>query len=132
MCVWVAHLDRSTLVVAGRRSMASQAAAPTTKLYINGEFIESQTDTYYDVINPATQEVMTRVPQATPQELEAAARSAQSAFREWKKTSILSRQRKMLDLQYLIRENLDQLAASIVTEQGKVFSDAQGDVMRGL
>ncbi|KAJ1910363.1 hypothetical protein H4219_006227 [Mycoemilia scoparia] len=104
----------------------------TTKLYINGEFIESQATTHYDVINPATQEIVTKVPQATPQELQEAVRSAQLAFKEWRRTSVLTRQRKMLDLQYLIRQNMDLLAASIVQEQGKVFSDAQGDVMRGL
>ncbi|ORX66733.1 hypothetical protein DL89DRAFT_324698 [Linderina pennispora] len=94
-----------------RRSMSSNVA--TTKLFINGEFVESQTN----------EEVVTRVPKATAAELNEAAASAQSAFKEWRRTSVLTRQRKMLDLQH---------AASIVTEQGKVFSDAQGDVLRGL
>ncbi|KAJ1953887.1 hypothetical protein GGI12_005914, partial [Dipsacomyces acuminosporus] len=79
-----------------------------------------------------TQEVVARVPKTTAKELEEAAKSAQSAFKEWRRTSVLTRQRKMLDLQYAIRENMDALATSIVTEQGKVFSDAKGDVLRGL
>ncbi|KAI9479652.1 Aldehyde/histidinol dehydrogenase [Coemansia mojavensis] len=104
----------------------------TTKLFINGEFIESQAADHIEVRNPATQQVVTRVPQSTMQELDEAARSASMAFREWRRTSVLSRQRKMLDLQHAIRAHMDQLATSIVNEQGKVFSDAKGDVMRGL
>jgi malonate-semialdehyde dehydrogenase (acetylating)/methylmalonate-semialdehyde dehydrogenase len=54
----------------------------------------------------ATQEVVTLVPQATPQELEHAAKSAADAFKSWRKTSVLTRQRVMLDLQGLIRQNM--------------------------
>jgi len=114
------------------RSEEAAAAVQNTKLYINGEFIESQTDQWIELRNPATQELVTRVPQATPQELAYAADSAAAAFKTWKKTSVLTRQRKMLDLQLLIRDNMDAIAASIVTEQGKTFADAKGDVMRGL
>ncbi|KAJ1646935.1 hypothetical protein LPJ64_001609 [Coemansia asiatica] len=104
----------------------------TTKLFINGEFIESQASEWIDVRNPATQEVVTRVPKSTPHELNEAAHSAQHAFSEWRRTSVLTRQRKMLDLQHAIRNNIDRLAESIVAEQGKVLSDARGDVLRGL
>jgi malonate-semialdehyde dehydrogenase (acetylating) / methylmalonate-semialdehyde dehydrogenase len=57
---------------------------------------------------------------------------AQSTFKQWKKTTILSRQRIMFELQALIRKNMDAIASNIVTEQGKTFQDARGDVMRGL
>ncbi|KAJ2749378.1 hypothetical protein GGI19_005689, partial [Coemansia pectinata] len=104
----------------------------TTKLFIDGQFVESQASEWIDVHNPATQEVVTRVPKTTASELEEAARSAQSAFGEWRRTSIMRRQKLMLDLQYAIRANTDALAKSIVLEQGKVLSDAHGDIMRGL
>ncbi|KAJ2660911.1 hypothetical protein IW148_003585 [Coemansia sp. RSA 1199] len=107
-------------------------AMSTTQLFINGEFIESQATEHIEVRNPATQEIVTRVPKTTQHELDEAARSASHAFREWRKTSVLSRQRKMLDLQHAIRANMDVLAESIVNEQGKVLGDARGDVMRGL
>ncbi|KAJ1727305.1 hypothetical protein LPJ61_004642 [Coemansia biformis] len=101
-------------------------------MFINGEFVESQTGDWMEIRNPATQQVVSRVPQSTTKELEEAVHSAQLAFAAWKRTSILSRQRKMLDLQHAIRANMDTLARSIVEEQGKVLSDAKGDVMRGL
>jgi malonate-semialdehyde dehydrogenase (acetylating)/methylmalonate-semialdehyde dehydrogenase len=75
-------------------------------LLINGEWVDSQTDTWYDVRDPATQELVTRVPQATPEELKEAARAAELAFKDWRKQSILTRQKLMLDLQYAIRENM--------------------------
>jgi malonate-semialdehyde dehydrogenase (acetylating)/methylmalonate-semialdehyde dehydrogenase len=116
-----------------RLSRVAYSTTPhTTQLLINGEWITSQTNTYYDVLNPATQELITRVPQATDAELKEAAKSAQYAFKDWKKTSVLSRQRIMLDLQHAIRGNMDAIAASITREQGKTLADAKGDVLRGL
>ncbi|KAG0230557.1 Methylmalonate-semialdehyde dehydrogenase [acylating] mitochondrial [Actinomortierella wolfii] len=111
---------------------AAAASVPKTKLYINGQFIDSKTDKWIELRNPATQELVTLVPEATPEELKYAADSAAEAFKTWRKTSILSRQRKMLDLQLLIRENMDRLAHSITLEQGKTLADARGDVLRGL
>ncbi|KAJ2437724.1 hypothetical protein GGF42_008530, partial [Coemansia sp. RSA 2424] len=125
---------RSAGISAARmsHSQAAAAATTTTKLYIDGQFVSSQASEWIDVHNPATQEVVTRVPKTTASELEEAAKSAQSAFGEWRRTSVMTRQRLMLDLQHAIRSNTEKLAASIVAEQGKVLSDARGDVMRGL
>ncbi|KAI9294531.1 Methylmalonate-semialdehyde dehydrogenase [Neoconidiobolus thromboides FSU 785] len=103
-----------------------------TKNYINGEFVESKTKKWIELRNPATQELLTLVPESTPEELAYAASTAKEAFKTWRNTSVLSRQRKMLDLQALIRNNMDRIATSIVTEQGKTFPDAKGDVLRGL
>ncbi|KAJ3062462.1 Methylmalonate-semialdehyde dehydrogenase [acylating] mitochondrial, partial [Quaeritorhiza haematococci] len=90
------------------------------------------TDRWFELRNPATQELVTLVPQATKQELEHASRVSAEAFKTWKKTTVLTRQRVMLDLQALVRENMDRIAKSITTEQGKTFPDAKGDVLRGL
>jgi malonate-semialdehyde dehydrogenase (acetylating)/methylmalonate-semialdehyde dehydrogenase len=103
-----------------------------TQLFINGEFIDSETKNWIPVVNPATQEIVTLVPQATKKELEYAAESAHAAFKTWKKTTVLTRQRVMLDLQLLVRNNIDNIAKSITEEQGKTFADAKGDVLRGL
>lgn len=72
------------------------------------------------------------VPETTLDELKEATESAAAAAREWKKTTVLQRQRVMIDLQYLIRQNQDEIAKNIVQEQGKTFADAKGDVFRGL
>ncbi|MDM4771849.1 CoA-acylating methylmalonate-semialdehyde dehydrogenase [Solimonas sp. SE-A11] len=108
------------------------AAIPGVKLLINGEFIESQSREWRDVINPATQQVLARVPFATPAELDAAVAAAKDAFKTWRKTPIGVRARIFLKYQQLIRENMKELAAILTAEQGKTLPDAEGDVFRGL
>ena len=108
------------------------ASIPTVKLLINGQFVESTTTQWRDVVNPATQEVLARVPFATPAEIDAAVASAKEAFKTWKKTPIGARARVFLKLQQLIRENMGELAAMLTAEQGKTLPDAEGDVFRGL
>ena len=108
------------------------ATIPTVKLLINGQFVESKTTQWRDVVNPATQEVLARVPFATPDEINAAVANAKEAFKTWKKTPIGARARIFLKLQQLIRENMKELAAILTAEQGKTLPDAEGDVFRGL
>ena len=108
------------------------ATIPTVKLLINGQFVESKTTQWRDVVNPATQEVLARVPFATPDEINAAVANAKEAFKTWKKTPIGARARVFLKLQQLIRENMKELAAILTAEQGKTLPDAEGDVFRGL
>ena len=105
---------------------------PSVKLLINGQFVESQTTQWRDVVNPATQQVLARVPFATPAEIDAAVAAAKEAFKTWKKTPIGTRARIFLKLQQLIRENMGELAALLTSEQGKTLPDAEGDVFRGL
>ncbi|XP_062504413.1 probable methylmalonate-semialdehyde/malonate-semialdehyde dehydrogenase [acylating], mitochondrial [Corticium candelabrum] len=105
---------------------------PTTKLFINGDFVESKTKEWIDVHNPATNEVVTRVPCTTKDEMELAVSAAKESFKSWSDTSILTRQQIMFKLQNLIRSNMGELAKSITLEQGKTLPDAEGDVLRGL
>ncbi|PYE38635.1 CoA-acylating methylmalonate-semialdehyde dehydrogenase [Psychrobacter fozii] len=99
---------------------------------INGEFTESTTTEWIDITNPATQEVIAKVPQSTPEEIEQAIKTASEAFQNWRVTPISKRARIFLKYQQLIRENMDELAALLTEEQGKTLADARGDVFRGL
>ena len=81
--------------------------APTVKLLINGQLVESKTTQWRNVVNPATQEVLARVPFATPDEVNAAVANAKEAFKTWRKTPIGNRARIFLKLQQLIRENMN-------------------------
>ncbi|GGH57046.1 methylmalonate-semialdehyde dehydrogenase (acylating) [Comamonas phosphati] len=111
---------------------SSKVLAPTVKLLINGQLVESRTTQWRDLVNPATQEVLARVPFATPDEVNAAVANAKEAFKTWRKTPIGTRARIFLKLQQLIRENMKELAAILTAEQGKTLPDAEGDVFRGL
>nr|AEO27402.1 methylmalonate semialdehyde dehydrogenase [Pseudomonas sp. 19-rlim] len=110
----------------------TQNAIPTVKLLIGGEFVESKTTQWREVVNPATQQVLARVPFATTEEMNAAVASAKQAFKTWRKTPIGARARIFLKYQQLIRENIKELAAILTAEQGKTLPDAEGDVFRGL
>ena len=105
---------------------------PSVPLLINGEFVQSKTTEWRDVVNPATQEVIARVPMATQEELDAAVAAAKEAFKTWRYTPIGTRARIFLKLQQLIRENIKEVAAILTREQGKTLPDAEGDVFRGL
>ncbi|KAH9640183.1 hypothetical protein HF086_000733 [Spodoptera exigua] len=113
-----------------RRSYSS--AAPTTKLFIDGQFVESKTSNWIDLTNPATNEVIGRVPEATKDELNAALESAKKAYKSWSQSTIMTRQQLMFRFARLLRENQSKLAAKITEEQGKTLADAEGDVLRGI
>ncbi|MBR7195855.1 CoA-acylating methylmalonate-semialdehyde dehydrogenase [Pseudomonas sp. 14A] len=102
------------------------------KLLIDGEWVESQTTEWHDIVNPATQQVLARVPFATAAEVDAAVSAAQRAFQTWKLTPIGARMRIMLKLQALIREHSKRIAVVLSAEQGKTIADAEGDIFRGL
>jgi malonate-semialdehyde dehydrogenase (acetylating)/methylmalonate-semialdehyde dehydrogenase len=111
-------------------SVATDVA--TVKLLIDGVFVESRTTQWRDVVNPATQAVLARVPFATADEVNAAVAAAAQAFKTWRKTPIGARARIFLKYQQLIREHMGELAALLSAEQGKTLPDAEGDVFRGL
>ncbi|WP_275285837.1 CoA-acylating methylmalonate-semialdehyde dehydrogenase [Halomonas elongata] len=101
-------------------------------LYIDGQAVPSRSQEVRDVVNPATQEVVARVPFCTAEEVDRAVASAKEAFRSWRKVPLAKRQRIMLKLQALIREHTEELAALITEEHGKTLPDAAGEVGRGL
>ena len=113
-------------------SSTTSTAPQTVKLLINGKLIESKTKVWKDIVNPATQEVLARVPFATADEINLAISTAADAFKTWKNTPIGARARIMLKLQELIRRDMKKLAACLTAEQGKTLPDAEGDVFRGL
>ena len=62
---------------------------PQIPLFINGQLVQSNTQEWRDIVNPATQEVLARVPFATADELNAAVASAAKAFTTWKKRRLV-------------------------------------------
>merc|ERR1719352_1433737 len=104
-----------------RRALTSSAAV-RLPLHINGKRVESKACTWFDVHNPATQEVVSQVPQATQEELVTAVDAAAEAFKTWSQVSVSNRQRVMLNYQRLIREHTPELAEIITREQGKTIA----------
>ena len=110
----------------------SDTESKVTANFLDNQLIPSKTCTWYEVLDPATNQVVNRVPQTTPDELISAVRSAERAFSAWRAVSLLSRQQVLFRYVQLIRDNYERLAAVITLEQGKTIADARGDVLRGL
>ncbi|XP_027216035.2 probable methylmalonate-semialdehyde/malonate-semialdehyde dehydrogenase [acylating], mitochondrial [Penaeus vannamei] len=128
-----AHFLRSIKSLPLLNIHRSYSASPAvTKLFIDGQFVESKATEFVDVHNPATNEVVTRVPKSTQDEMQAAVDAAKAAFKSWSKASVLTRQQVMFKYQQLIKDNIHELAKNITLEQGKTLVDAEGDVLRGL
>ena len=103
----------------------------TIEHYINDQRV-SRDDRYQDVYNPATGEVTARVALASRQTVAEAVAAAQAAFAGWADTPPIRRARVLFEYLHLLRERKDDLARIIVAEHGKVFTDAQGEVDRGI
>jgi malonate-semialdehyde dehydrogenase (acetylating) / methylmalonate-semialdehyde dehydrogenase len=100
--------------------------------FINGRITPSRTGSSQPVFNPATGEISSQVSLADEKEVDAAVQAAAKAFPAWADTAPLKRARILFKFKDLIERHHDALAALITHEHGKVFSDAKGEVTRGL
>ncbi|KAJ4716757.1 Methylmalonate-semialdehyde dehydrogenase [Melia azedarach] len=109
-----------------------QRDPPRVPNLIGGRFVDSQSFTSIDVLNPATQLVVSQVPLTTHEEFRAAVFAAKRAFLSWRNTPVMTRQRIMFKFQELIHRDMDKLAMNITSEHGKTLKDAYDEVLRGL
>lgn len=102
------------------------------KNYINGEWVNSQTTNYEDVLNPATKEIICQVPLSTKEDVELATKASLAAFEKWKNVAVPRRARILFKFQELITRNKLELARLITIENGKNLKEALGEVQRGI
>ncbi len=102
------------------------------QLFIDGAFIDSTTEQWIPVTNPATQEVIAQAPCATADEMSRAIASAKEAFKSWKEVPVSERARLMMRFGNLLKEHQTEIAEIICQELGKTIEDAKGDVWRGI
>ena len=100
--------------------------------YVHGERVASTSGRAQAVYNPATGAVARQVALASVEEVNAAVASAKAAFPAWSETPPIRRARVMNNFLALLNEHRDELAAMITAEHGKVFTDAIGEVSRGI
>jgi malonate-semialdehyde dehydrogenase (acetylating) / methylmalonate-semialdehyde dehydrogenase len=100
--------------------------------WINGRFENGKGERKGDVFNPATGEVQKQVPYASVDEVDRAIGAASKALESWRHASIATRTRILFAFRELVNTHKDDLAKMLTLEHGKVFSDAQGEVQRGL
>lgn len=104
----------------------------TVQNFINGQITESRSERFAPIYNPATGEQTRQVVLSSAAEVEQVVAVADAAFPAWAKTSPLKRARVMFKFKALLEQNMDKLARIISNEHGKVYSDAVGEVTRGL
>src|SRR5258707_8032202 len=100
--------------------------------WIEGRAVAGASGQFGDVYNPASGELTARVPLANQAEVGRAVAAAAKAFPGWAATPPLRRARVMFKFNELMNQHRDELAKIITSEHGKVFSDAQGEVTRGI
>lgn len=101
-------------------------------LFIDGAFVDSTTEDWIELTNPATQAVIARVPVATDEEMTRAIDSAKAAFDSWRRVPTAQRVRCLLRYQALLKEHQQEIAEVLAEETGKTMEDAMGDVWRGI
>ena len=100
--------------------------------FIDGKFWTHPAAQTGPVFNPATGEEVARVDFATVEVVDAAVASAKAAAKEWRTTSLAKRTQVLFAFREILNSRKEELARAITREHGKVFSDALGEVTRGL
>ena len=100
--------------------------------YINGEWRKADAADDLEVRNPATDELLARVPLSSPAEVDLAVKAAAAALEDWKRTPAPERIQHLFKLKFLMDEHFEELARSVTTENGKVLYDARGEMRRAV
>ncbi|MCA3188380.1 MULTISPECIES: NAD-dependent succinate-semialdehyde dehydrogenase [Cupriavidus] len=99
-------------------------------LYIDGTFISAQDRQTIDVLNPASSEVLGKLPVATTADLDHALASAERAFQSWRKSSPLDRSAILRRVATLARERAHDIARDLTRDQGKPLEEALSEILR--
>ncbi|MEK5062995.1 CoA-acylating methylmalonate-semialdehyde dehydrogenase [Cytobacillus sp. FSL R5-0596] len=110
----------------------TQTTVKTLRNYIGGQWIESASEKSEVVYNPATGEELAVVPLSTKEEVDHAVQAAHKAFQTWSKTSVPKRARILFKYQQLLVEKWEELARLVTIENGKSYTEAHGEVLRGI
>ncbi|MDQ0252943.1 malonate-semialdehyde dehydrogenase (acetylating)/methylmalonate-semialdehyde dehydrogenase [Evansella vedderi] len=112
--------------------MTTTKEAEKLKNFIGGEWLESSSERFESVPNPATGEALALVPISNKDDVDRAVQVASKAFKSWKKTPVPKRARILFKYHQLLMDNYEELASLITKENGKSYEDAYGEVQRGI
>ena len=102
------------------------------KFCINNEWVTSATAKYMPVFNPSLGTQIAETPCCTQSEVDSAVNAADAAFRGWADTPIAQRIQLMFRFKALLDTHLDELTSLLALENGKVLSEARGDVLKAI
>ncbi len=98
--------------------------------FSGGKWQSTTSGKYIDVYNPSTGEVIAKTPCCTTDEVDAAVKAAHAAFPAWANTPPVKRAAILFKMRELIEKNIDELTMMVATENGKVWEEALGDVLK--
>lgn len=104
--------------------------AEKLKYFVNGQYKESKTDKYYDLHNPSTGEVTGYAPNCTADEVNEAIAAAKAAYPAWSATPAIKRAQILYKVRDLLIEHMEELTMLVAEENGKVWAEAEGDVLK--
>jgi malonate-semialdehyde dehydrogenase (acetylating)/methylmalonate-semialdehyde dehydrogenase len=109
----------------------SSTATRTLNNYVGGEWVAAEHATdVLNVVNPATGEVLARVPLSGAEDLHLAVQAARDALPEWRAVSTIARARLLFELRARLTARAEDMARSVTTEMGKTIGDARAEVAR--
>src|SRR5512139_1128754 len=100
--------------------------------YINGEWVKPEATECFDVINPATGQVIAKTPLSGKDVVDTAAKAASEAFPAWRRTPVQDRVQYLFKLRDLLKANHDEIARIITNECGKTFEEAKAEMVRAI
>ncbi|MBT3390796.1 MAG: CoA-acylating methylmalonate-semialdehyde dehydrogenase [Chloroflexi bacterium] len=100
--------------------------------YVNGAWIESTATEYQNVINPATAEVLSRVPLSPAKDVDSVVQAASTAFDAWRRTPATTRIQYLFKLKDFMEVRFEDFARTIVLENGKTIQEARGEMRRAI
>src|SRR5581483_6744375 len=113
--------------------MEPTAVTGATRLldnYIGGRFTSASSSEALDVTNPATGELLARVPLSSSEDVDAAVHAAQEALPAWREVNVIARAQRLFALREGLAARSEELARSVTTEMGKTIGDARAEVER--
>jgi malonate-semialdehyde dehydrogenase (acetylating)/methylmalonate-semialdehyde dehydrogenase len=105
-------------------------AVKKLKYCVDGEWLESKSGKYMDCYDPSMGEVIAQTPQCTAGEVDSAVAAAKAAFPAWADTPPSQRVQVLFRMKALVDQHLDELTLLLATENGKVWNEAMGDVLK--
>ncbi len=112
--------------------MSISMEVQTLKNFVGGTWVESTSGRTEPVYNPATEAILSHVPLSGREDLDRAVSAAKEAFRSWSKVAVPKRARILFRYQQLLVEEWEALAKLITLENGKSYTEAYGEVQRGI
>lgn len=102
------------------------------KNYFQGKWQDAGTDLVHEVRNPATGDLLATCPLSGADQVDAAVRSARSAYPAWRQVPVNDRVQYLFQLKFLLEKNAEELAKICTAENGKTLSESRGSVRRGI